>query len=68
MEHRARIRQDLRQRRLTNPDSCQYGQDRTLTMNPLKRKLVNHPRDWPWSSFSFYSQLKGGLIRVDPVN
>jgi hypothetical protein len=39
-----------------------------MHMNPLKRKLVDHPRDWPWSSFSFYSDLKSGLIRVDPVN
>ena len=33
-----------------------------------ERKLVDHPKDWPWSSFSFYSKLKHGLIRVDPVN
>jgi REP element-mobilizing transposase RayT len=39
-----------------------------MHMNPLKRKLVDHPKDWPWSSFSFYSNLKSGLIRVDPVN
>jgi putative transposase len=39
-----------------------------MHMNPLKRKLVDHPRDWPWSSFSFYSNLKPGLIPVDPVN
>jgi putative transposase len=39
-----------------------------LQMNPLKRKLADHPRDWPWSSFSLYSDLKSGLIRVDPVN
>jgi putative transposase len=39
-----------------------------MHMNPLKRKLVDHPRDWPWSSFSFYSNLKSGLIRVDPVH
>ena len=38
-----------------------------MHMNPLKRKLVDHPKDWPWSSFSFYSHLKSGLIRVDPV-
>jgi putative transposase len=24
-----------------------------MHMNPLKRKLADHPRDWPWSSFSF---------------
>ena len=38
-----------------------------MHMNPLKRKLVNHPKDWPWSSFSFYSKPGSGLIRVDPV-
>lgn len=38
-----------------------------MHMNPLKRKLVEHPRDWPWSSFSFYANPKHGLIRVDPV-
>ena len=39
-----------------------------MHMNPLKRKLVAHPRDWPWSSFAFYSNAKQGLIRVDPVH
>jgi putative transposase len=38
-----------------------------MHMNPLKRKLVDHPKHWPWSSFSFYSNSKYGLIRVDPV-
>ncbi len=39
-----------------------------MHMNPLKRKLVVHPKDWPWSSFPFYSKPKNGLIRIDPVN
>ena len=38
-----------------------------IHMNPLKRKLVDHPKDWPWSSCSFYSNPKHGLIRIDPV-
>jgi putative transposase len=38
-----------------------------MHMNPLKRKLVGHPKDWPWSSFSFYANPKHGLIRIDPV-
>jgi putative transposase len=38
-----------------------------MHMNPLKRRLVDHPKDWPWSSFSFYSNPKHGWIRVDPV-
>jgi len=39
-----------------------------MHMNPLKRKLADHPKDWPWSSFSFYSKLQHGLIKIDPVN
>ena len=38
-----------------------------MHMNPLKRKLVEHPRNWSWSSFSFYANPKCSLIRVDPV-
>ena len=39
-----------------------------MHMNPLKRKLVDPPKDWPWSSFSFYSNLEDGLIKIDPVH
>jgi putative transposase len=39
-----------------------------MHLNPLKRKLADHPKDWPWSSFSFYSKLQHGLIKIDPVN
>jgi putative transposase len=39
-----------------------------MHMNPLNRKLADHPKDWPWSSLCFYSNLKRGLIRVDLVN
>jgi putative transposase len=39
-----------------------------MHMNPMKRGLVVHPKNWPWSSFSFYSQSKQGLIRIDPVH
>jgi putative transposase len=38
-----------------------------MHMNPLKRKLVAHPRDWPWSSFSFYAKRESGLVRIDPM-
>jgi putative transposase len=38
-----------------------------MHMNPLKRKLVTHPRDWPWSSFSFYARKDPGLVRIDPI-
>jgi putative transposase len=38
-----------------------------MHMNPVKRKLVRHPRDWPWSSFSFYNQTGVPLIPIDPL-
>ncbi len=38
-----------------------------MHMNPVKRSLVAHPRDWPWSSFSFYSKKELSLIRIDPL-
>jgi len=39
-----------------------------MHMNPVKRKLVAHPKDWPWSSFSFYSGRGSGLVRIDPMS
>jgi len=35
--------------------------------NPVTRNLVNHPKNWPWSSWSFYAKGEVGLIPVDPV-
>ncbi|HKM81715.1 MAG TPA: transposase [Candidatus Acidoferrum sp.] len=34
--------------------------------NPVKESLVGHPRDWPWSSWSFY-EVGEGLLRMDAV-
>lgn len=36
--------------------------------NPVIRGLVEHPGDWPWSSFSFYAKGEFGMIRIDPVD
>jgi putative transposase len=33
--------------------------------NPVKEKLVKHPGDWPWSSWSYYYRGEG-LIKIDP--
>jgi hypothetical protein len=33
--------------------------------NPVERKLVSHPKDWPWSSWSHYEKGESGLIRID---
>jgi len=38
-----------------------------MHLNPVKRKLVAHPKDWPWSSWSFYEMGQTGLIPIDPV-
>src|ERR1700719_4329344 len=38
-----------------------------MHLNPVKRGLVAHPADWPWSSFGFYKDSSTGLIRIDPV-
>lgn len=35
--------------------------------NPVTRGLVQHPKDWPWSSFSFYANGETGLLPIDPV-
>jgi putative transposase len=35
--------------------------------NPVKRKLVSHPKDWPWSSWSHYAKRDGGLIAIDAL-
>ena len=34
--------------------------------NPVKERLVRHPRDWPWSSWSFY-ETGEGLLKIDLV-
>jgi hypothetical protein len=36
--------------------------------DPVKRKLVAHPRGWPWSSFQIYASKEQGLVRTDPIN
>jgi putative transposase len=35
--------------------------------NPVQRKLVTHPKDWPWSSWSHYETGEMGLIRIDTL-
>ena len=38
-----------------------------MHMNPVKRRLVSHPKDWPWSSFSFYATKGTALVRINPI-
>ena len=35
--------------------------------NPVKRGLVLHPKDWPWSSWSHYAKRERGLIAIDAL-
>jgi REP-associated tyrosine transposase len=35
--------------------------------NPVMERLVEHPKEWPWSSFSFYPKDELGLIGIDPI-
>lgn len=35
--------------------------------NPVREKLVDHPKDWPWSSWSFYAG-KPALLSIDSRN
>jgi putative transposase len=36
-----------------------------MHLNPVKRKLVRHPKEWPWSSWAHYERGEPGLIRID---
>jgi len=38
-----------------------------MRRNPLTRKLVGHPKDWLWSSWSIDEKGKDGLVPIDPV-
>jgi putative transposase len=35
--------------------------------NPVKKGLVLHAKDWPWSSWSYYANGTKGLIRIDSL-
>lgn len=35
--------------------------------NPVQRKLVMHPKDWPWSSWGFYATREQGVVRIEPT-
>jgi putative transposase len=38
-----------------------------MHQNPVKRGLVQHSFDWPWSSFCPYEKGETGLIKIDPI-
>ena len=36
--------------------------------NSVGRGLVEHSKDRPWSSFSFYAKEEAGLAEIDLIN
>ena len=36
--------------------------------NPLKRRLVAHPKEWPWSSWGFCAGAPKVLVQIDAGN
>jgi len=36
-----------------------------MHMNPVKNKLAEYPKDWPWSSWPYYAKGDQGLVRID---
>jgi putative transposase len=36
--------------------------------NPVIRKLVAHPKDWPWSSWRFYTYGEAGVVKIEPIS
>ncbi|MHB8677854.1 MAG: REP-associated tyrosine transposase [Candidatus Acidiferrales bacterium] len=39
-----------------------------MHVNPIKRGLVDDPRDWAWSSYAFYQGRGEVMIEIDPVD
>lgn len=39
-----------------------------MHMNPVKRGLAAHPREWRWSSWASYQRDPDALIQVDSVD
>jgi len=35
--------------------------------NPVRRRLVSEPGEWPWSSWRFYYREDGSILRMDPL-
>jgi hypothetical protein len=34
----------------------------------VKSGLVIDAKDWPWSSYGFYTWSEAGLVRIDPAD
>jgi len=36
-----------------------------MCANPMIRKLVKHPKEWPWSSWGFYARVGKVMVQMD---
>jgi REP element-mobilizing transposase RayT len=41
---------------------------RYMHRNPVKRRLVESPEQWPWSSFRFYLYGEAGPVRINDTD
>jgi putative transposase len=39
-----------------------------MHLNPGKRNLASHPKDWPWSSWPHYEKGQNGLLAIDSAD
>lgn len=62
------------ERRIWNKRGHDFNIDREKTLaeklnychtNPVTRELVNHPEQWPWSSYRFYEPGDPGMLPMD---
>ena len=38
-----------------------------IHINPVKRRLVEKPEQWPWSSAEWYAGTTSALVEMDPI-
>src|SRR6266852_8638682 len=50
--------------------ACKQTEPRRIAASktvPVRRGLVDHPTDWPWSSARFYAEEKDVPLVMDPL-
>ena len=64
MHHQAILANPLL--RFQRLDSRERAREAELhARHPVQNKLVANPRDWPWSSFSYYATGAPGVLTID---
>ena len=53
---------------LVSKDSYLIACSRYIELNPVRAKMVKHPKDYPWSSYGFRAEgKKDSLLDEDPI-